>query len=253
MGAQLQYRQDIEDRLWAVQVVKQVSLDVCGNNQQSAAYQRGCQQGLEVTLQKIEGLVTSKSAVKMIWVREEIRVLLLTIQVGLQQSFGEQIAYQQGFCQGGEAVLWAAATCFGVNLFSLSTEPKWSEDRAKTAPWFLTEDVQNTLMAMQATFVAIRVKREMIHPVEYEKGFEAALQHVAGVFGTGNLLSSLFSKSYPTTTYWFRQTVKGRLQKVYQIGLTPDSQNGELSEAQEQGFLAALHCVACSFGIKNLA
>jgi hypothetical protein len=256
MGVQIQHTQAIEDRLWAVQVLTQANVGISEREGHPIAYEQGCQRGFKATFHKLSEFFGQKSAAKAVWVREDIKCLLLGVRAMIQQgpdNTAEPLDDEwQGFQRGSEAALWAVATCFGVNLLATATRPTGRSAGSKATPWFLAEDVKNMVVVLEKTLRAVSSEEGTVRPAAYYEGFEAALGCVAQSFGTHSLSLASPARPWPPYDYWFHQAVEDEFRQIFQAAPPATSRTKEPT-AYSQGFRAALRCISLAFGLRNLS
>jgi hypothetical protein len=258
MRLQIHPVDQIENVLLAAQTVKQANVITSTDDDHSAAYRQAYREGFETTLQRILRMFDLKLLSKKMWLYQDVESLLLTVQAAIQTLESQEVPAdeEQGLYRGAETALWCVAISFGVNL--LSSQPGFSSAnkpfaRFGTTTWFLPDDITNILAAIKAAMQAIvTIPEDVSQPIRYYDGFEAALWHVAKLFGVKIVLPVKVSWPGRTSAHWLDQEIESRLLMAYQTipHVTATFKEEGSSAAYWQGFKAALNCIAISFGIK---
>ncbi|MCL4296505.1 MAG: hypothetical protein KJ077_12290 [Anaerolineae bacterium] len=261
MRLQVRQTEDIENVLWAMQVVIQTTAASSEGSDLSLVYRRSFNHGFETAWQAIKTFFEVKPPSKKIWTAEEIKHLLETVQSRLVISAnGAAAKYDnQGYYQGGEAACWCVATSFGLNLIpavSVAQSLPPAFPAADSRVWF-HEDVQNILWAVQTVIQITAAALENIaRPAVYHEGFEAALDCAAKLFGIPLLSPTMPAGSRTKAVFWSVKDIEYKLRLVSQVMPAQDLATDEdkaQADIYRQGFKAALECMAASLGVRKIA
>jgi hypothetical protein len=113
-------------------------------------------------------------------------------------------------------------------------------------------DVQNILSAIEEAWQAMMdVSTETVKLVEYTKGFETGLGLVAQSLGI-ELFPGSSSSLRSAFPHWHRQDIEQELLAAYEKRSASEAASGCIVQAntRQQGYEAALKCLATSFGIE---
>lgn len=261
MRLQVRQTEDIENVLWAMQVVIQTTAASSDGSDLSLVYRRSFNLGFETAWQSVKTFFEVKPPSKKIWTSEEIKHLLETVQSRLVVSANGTVREHdnQGYYQGGEAACWCVATSFGLNLIpAISDSPSLqpASPAADSRVWF-HEDVQNILWAIQTVIQVTAAALENIaRPALYHEGFEAALDCAARLFGIPLLSPTMPAGSRTKAAFWSVKDIEHKLRLVSQVMSTQDSpieEDKAQADIYRQGFKAALESMAASLGVRKIS